>query len=312
MRSQDPESMTAQSKRRIIDPIPMLFRFRGWPYQVYSVVHVGDSPMVDDRRSAIQSNVAYFDHVADHYAALYAERSPVGVGFRLRRQRLLEMFDQGGGSVLDVGCGPGVLVEDLLARGCKYWGVDHSPKMIEQCQRRFGERGAAQFRFVEGQKSGFPDSIFDAVICMGVLDRIDDDGGLLEELVRVLRPGGTLLVTASNRWSPYLWWRDYVYYTGVTTIRRLSRQPRHLANPRHRLYNAGSFCRRLSSMGVCVDDIAYTGYPVVPAPMDVALKFPAAVAMERLEVLRNGPLKQFGFGFIVKGRREGKDGVVRG
>ncbi len=81
------------------------------------------------------SPIRYFDQIADVYALADLQDTTGGRARRVRRARVMELFDKPGGRVLDVGCGPGVLVLSMLSRGCEVWGLDGSPQMIEQCNQ---------------------------------------------------------------------------------------------------------------------------------------------------------------------------------
>jgi hypothetical protein len=59
-------------------------------------------------------SIPYFDSIAEEYFAKYAEDSPGGYAFRERQTRVRELLADTGGSVLDVECGPGIMVEDIL------------------------------------------------------------------------------------------------------------------------------------------------------------------------------------------------------
>src|SRR5260221_392763 len=98
-----------------------------------------------------------------------------------------------GEKLLDIGCGPGDILEDLPA--VDYLGFDISPKYVEAAQKRFGHRG----RFFCGdvgltmidQEAGS----FDLVLATGVLHHLDDSHALsLFKLARrALKPGGRLV-----------------------------------------------------------------------------------------------------------------------
>src|SRR5216683_161242 len=77
----------------------------------------------------------YFSTVSSDYFSRYFEDSPGGYAFRVRKQLLLNLLSRSGGALLDVGCGPGVMVEDMVQRGYRFWGVDVSHEMIAECDR---------------------------------------------------------------------------------------------------------------------------------------------------------------------------------
>ena len=101
-----------------------------------------------------------------------------------------------GQRVLDAGCGVGWGSELLRLAGAEsVVGVDLSEEALADARRR-----APECEFVPGdlQKLPFPDGGFDVVVCMEALEHTEDTGGTLDELARVLRPDGVLLVSSPN------------------------------------------------------------------------------------------------------------------
>jgi 2-polyprenyl-6-hydroxyphenyl methylase/3-demethylubiquinone-9 3-methyltransferase len=109
------------------------------------------------------------------------------------------------GRALDIGCGPGVMEEALAARGFEVRGIDVSARMIEQGKARLAARGLAGCSLEVGDvtRLGGADDFYDAVLAMGVLEYLPDYGAALREIHRVLRPGGVVVLTVPNRFSPY-------------------------------------------------------------------------------------------------------------
>jgi ubiquinone/menaquinone biosynthesis C-methylase UbiE len=99
--------------------------------------------------------------------------------------------------VLDLGCGPGFYVEELLeavGREGAVVGVDSSPQMLAAAARRCDGHPNAAFH--EGDATSLPadPASFDAVVCVQVLEYVPDTAGALAEIARVLRPGGRAVV----------------------------------------------------------------------------------------------------------------------
>jgi demethylmenaquinone methyltransferase / 2-methoxy-6-polyprenyl-1,4-benzoquinol methylase len=94
------------------------------------------------------------------------------------------------GHVLDVATGTGLVAAELLTRGQRVTGLDQSPGMLDEARRRFGDR----VELVEGsaERLPFPDASFDHLTVTYLLRYVDDPAATLAELVRVVRPGGTL------------------------------------------------------------------------------------------------------------------------
>ena len=144
------------------------------------------------------------------YAELYDGVSSNAHFFKTRLRRVHELVREcPPGKVLDVGCGPALTFDQLLERGFECFGVDQSENMIAECQRRYGHHGAARFAVGDIRCLAFPDSFFDVILCLGVLEYVDADVAL-RELARVLKPGGVLVTSMHNDWSPYRLWERAV------------------------------------------------------------------------------------------------------
>lgn len=265
-------------------------------------------PVSEDDRKPAPATVDFYDGVSEGYAELYRSKSPGSLAFRIRKQRLLEMFDRPGGSVLDLGCGTGVITDELLELGCRIVGLDPAPGMIAQAKIIHESKEGASFAVGFAERIDQPDESFDAVICMGVFERVANPEASLAEMHRVLKPGGTILVTLTNQTSPYILWRNFVHYPIAWLLQRFyhrlrgSQVPVHV--PDHKLYSAQGFGRDLARHGSQVTDVQYTIYNPVLPPLELLLPGLAVSLIDRLEGLRNTPLRTLGAGFILKATKK--------
>ncbi|MBI4226695.1 MAG: class I SAM-dependent methyltransferase, partial [Candidatus Omnitrophica bacterium] len=98
--------------------------------------------------------------------------------------------------VLDVGCGSGEFLRRLRTRypAAVLTGVDPSAGMLEVARRKFEHDPQVSVHGAYAERLLFRDESFDGVVCVNALHCVRDAPGALGEMVRVLRPGGRLVV----------------------------------------------------------------------------------------------------------------------
>ena len=120
-----------------------------------------------------------------------------------------------GRRVLEVGCGQGPLVNHLPPFGAAIVGMDMSDASLRRAAEGVRELGHRSVRLLQGdaEKLPFADDSFDAVVSFGVLHHTPDTDGAVQEVRRVLKPGGTATVmlyrTGNPKWMAtriLRWW----------------------------------------------------------------------------------------------------------
>jgi SAM-dependent methyltransferase len=110
-----------------------------------------------------------------------------------RHVRSLSRGLEVGARVLDVGCGRGVLLSALAERGFEAHGFEVSPSAAAGVDRRAIVRCGENL-----QEAGYPRAYFDQVIIWHVLEHLPDPRRSLDEIRRILKPGGRLVVAVPN------------------------------------------------------------------------------------------------------------------
>lgn len=139
----------------------------------------------------------YFDHAASDYDSAYGKANNVkSFIFEERKRIVLELFDLKSGRVLDLGCGPGVYTDKLCKAGYEIYGVDASERMIQIAR----SKGFKDVKFFVGSADSlsFTDNFFEGVLCVGVLEYLDDAGKAIKEIARVTKAGGIVIFTVPN------------------------------------------------------------------------------------------------------------------
>lgn len=150
---------------------------------------------------------AFFDGVA---AARYEEMEYLpGVG----------AFDAYASKrVLEIGCGLGTDGARFAAAGAAYTGVDLTEASIALARENFALRGlSGAFRVANAEQLPFGDASFDHVYSFGVIHHTPKPDKVVAEILRVLKPGGTVTVMLYNRTS-------INYYAEIMFLRRIGRQ----------------------------------------------------------------------------------------
>ncbi|MEP6872440.1 MAG: methyltransferase domain-containing protein [Anaerolineaceae bacterium] len=108
-----------------------------------------------------------------------------------------------GAKILDVGCGAGddaIAMARIVSPGGAASGVDLSEAMIVEARRRSQAASLEiDFQISSAAHLPYPNDSFDGVRCERTLQHVEDPEAVLEELVRVLRPGGTVVAIDSDR-----------------------------------------------------------------------------------------------------------------
>jgi len=107
-----------------------------------------------------------------------------------------------GGRTLEVGCGPGTDLRQLASAGLRPVAVDMTINGIKLARRHLEAHGLTGTLVLgNAEKLAFADNSFDCAWSAGVLHHVDDTQGAIDEIHRVLRPGGKAVVVLYHKWS---------------------------------------------------------------------------------------------------------------
>jgi 2-polyprenyl-6-hydroxyphenyl methylase/3-demethylubiquinone-9 3-methyltransferase len=103
-----------------------------------------------------------------------------------------------GASILDIGCGGGMLTNYLAERGYKVHGIDLSPSSLEVAKARDRTRNV-HYECADATALPFQDGSFDAVCAMDLLEHVESPENVIAEASRVLKKGGLFFFHTFNR-----------------------------------------------------------------------------------------------------------------
>jgi ubiquinone/menaquinone biosynthesis C-methylase UbiE len=139
----------------------------------------------------VSDSISYHSRLANSWSTRYQ-----GIAFQERIQlfaRAIQQSSVPGQSWLDAGCGTGEMAALFQDFKLEVSAVDASPQMVEHA------RVAAVVGRIEALP--FPAGSFHGVVCSSVLEYVDDPAVALDEIHRVLKPGGHLLVSVPDSQS---------------------------------------------------------------------------------------------------------------
>src|SRR4030095_10524159 len=215
--------------------------------------HGGDTSYDALVRQHFRSTLPYWEQI-------YADRTVYGRIYQERARRAIACADRIGlptrASVLEIGCGPGVITTAIARKGATVWAIDSLEEMIERTQAMAHEAGVASRVFAQvGHVNDVPfaAATFDLVVLIGVSEWLVSLTQPLGEIFRVLKPGGHLIVSADNNW-PLHQILDPVFNPALKPLkRRLGRMLRFLGlrtpQPRFHAYSLGEFDNELANAG---------------------------------------------------------------
>ena len=106
-----------------------------------------------------------------------------------------------GSTVLDVGCGGGILAESMASCGARVTGIDIAPKVLAVAQSHLSVSGL-DVEYREATVEAFADespAAFDVITCMELLEHVPDPESVVNAAARTVKPGGSVFFSTLNR-----------------------------------------------------------------------------------------------------------------
>lgn len=203
---------------------------------------------------------------AGGYARLYEGSTTCAQFFNERLRIVTEIIGNiHGGKVLDVGCGPGILLSRLAPTGSQLFGVDCCPEMITEAKRRTAGTGV-ELMLGTAENLPFEDQTFDVVFALGVLEYLDDLMTGLREIERVAKSNALVVASMMNAQSVYMSWERLIYSPSNDSWLQRLLGKRH--ESLMRLHSQKSLSDMVSACHLQPLDVKYYDVNVCVAPLD--------------------------------------------
>jgi 2-polyprenyl-6-hydroxyphenyl methylase/3-demethylubiquinone-9 3-methyltransferase len=167
-----------------------------------------------------------------------------------RLRFVMERVEVKGSSVLDLGCGGGILSESLARAGAHVTGIDVASKVLSIARLHLHESGL-EVDYQESTAEQFADELpghFDVVTCMEMLEHVPDPASIVDSIATLLKPGGQAFLSTLNR-TPLSFALGIV---GAEHIARLLPKGTHRYD---RFIRPSELCRLLRRSGLETGDI---------------------------------------------------------
>jgi SAM-dependent methyltransferase len=139
------------------------------------------------------------------------------------------------GRVLENGCGVGMYLEHLSPHAGELIGLEYDLERASEAHQRSDAVICAA-----GEHLPFPEHSFDLVLSHEVLEHVQDDRTAIQEMVRVLYPGGRIVIFVPNRGYPFethgVYWRGRYHFGNIPLVNYLPRKIRNRLAPHVRVY----------------------------------------------------------------------------
>lgn len=152
----------------------------------------------------------FYDEIAKRSDGFYNRPGDLAEKFQVFVLRIVVSALYNGGWLLDVGCGRGRYLGQLVDRGFTYVGLDSSKEMLKIAKNKACQRAESSVFLIQGDAEHLPfvNSLFNSVICIDVLHHFtskDSRKNVVRELARVLKPDGEIVIEMKNKLNLVYW-----------------------------------------------------------------------------------------------------------
>lgn len=145
--------------------------------------------------------IAKFDAIAARWWDPGGEFKPLHAINPLRLDYVDRCAPLAGRTVLDIGCGGGLMAEAMASRGAAVTGIDLSEGALRVARLHLKESGRqVDYRHISAEAlAGELPGHFDVITCLEMLEHVPDPGSVIRAIASMLKPGGQVVFSTLNR-----------------------------------------------------------------------------------------------------------------
>lgn len=148
-----------------------------------------------------REEIAKFERLAERWWDPHSEFRPLHQINPLRLKWIDERTPLNGKTVLDVGCGGGILTESMAALGAKVTGIDMGTAPLAVAKLHLKESGhdIEYMKTTAEELAQTHRGTFDVVTCLEMLEHVPEPAAVVRACAELVRPGGTVFFSTINR-----------------------------------------------------------------------------------------------------------------
>ncbi len=222
-----------------------------------------------EEKNHLEKVKSFHDRDAEGYErARYQEKTCEGMAYLQRKEIILNMVDGCRGTILDIGCGPGILTAHLVDRGFRVFNADLSIGMLKKARQEMKERkldvqsggGSAFYLVSDASKISMVKEKADNALCIGVITYLKDYSLLLSEAKRILKPDGLFIVQVNKIKFPFLYEKAVKIYHVLKRL--LQGKKKNEINFEMNLFDYENFLNDLGRYGMEIKEVGYYDFRV--------------------------------------------------
>ena len=168
-----------------------------------------ENKKADSKRVTESESVSgYFSDTSRYWEEVYKENERINVFQRMQMQTrkktaikyILEQHKGKKLKILDIGSGPGTIIDEELVEKCDIFLIDISMEMLRKAKMKRDAVHGLDLQYVQADVTNVPlkDHTFDIVTGLGLLEYVADEMAAIDEIKRVLKPDGVAILSYPN------------------------------------------------------------------------------------------------------------------